>query len=147
MKLNPIRESIEGQRVVLVDDSIVRGSTMRHLVAMVRRAGAREIHLLITSPPILYPDFYGINTPTQNELIAATMDKDEICNYLGSDSLFYLSQEGMVAATGLEASVLSMSCFDGQYPISIGKRIDEIKPVDFKYSDTNIIKTSPRSGV
>lgn len=147
MKLNPIRELMEGKRVVLVDDSIVRGSTMRHLVAMVRKAGALEVHLLITSPPVLYPDFYGINTPTQAELIAATMTKDEICDHMGADSLFYLSQEGMIAATGLDESLFSTSCFDGKYPISIGKRFDEIRPVKFHYSTTNILDTTPQSGV
>ncbi|MGA2528548.1 MAG: amidophosphoribosyltransferase [Acidimicrobiales bacterium] len=122
MKLNPIFETILGKRVVLVDDSIVRGTTMRQVVEIVRDAGARQVHLMISSPPVLYPDFYGINTPNQEDLIAAHMSLEEMRAYLDADSLNFLSIEGMVRATGLSRDELSLSCFDGVYPISIGRR-------------------------
>lgn len=126
MKLNPVIETLKDQRVVLVDDSIVRGTTMRHLVSMAFEAGAKEVHLLITSPPVRYPDFYGINTPKQTELLAAYMTEDEMRDYVGATSLCFLSFDGMVEATGLPKDNFSTSCFDGVYPISIGKRADEI---------------------
>ncbi len=126
MKLNPVIETLKGQRVVLVDDSIVRGTTMRHLVSMVFEAGAKEVHLLISSPPVRYPDFYGINTPKQSELLAAHMTEDEMRDYVGATSLCFLSYDGMLGATGLPPDSFSTSCFNGVYPISIGKRADEI---------------------
>lgn len=126
MKLNPVIETIKDQRVVLVDDSIVRGTTMRHLVSMVFEAGAKEVHLLISCPPVRYPDFYGINTPKQSELLAAYMTEDEMRDYVGATSLCFLSYDGMVNATGQPKNCFSTSCFDGVYPIPIGKRADEI---------------------
>lgn len=126
MKLNPVIERIKDQRVVLVDDSIVRGTTMRHLVQMIFDAGAKEVHLLISSPPVKYPDFYGINTPKQTELLAAYMTNDQMREHLGATSLNFLSFDGMVQATGLPASNFTTSCFDGKYPVSIGKRADDI---------------------
>lgn len=126
MKLNPVIELMKDKRVVLVDDSIVRGTTMRHLVSMVFEAGAKEVHLLISSPPVRYPDFYGINTPKQSELLAAYMTHDEMVDYVGATSLYFLSFDGMIKATGLPASSFTTSCFNGDYPISIGKRAQEI---------------------
>jgi len=126
MKLNPVIETIKGQRVVLVDDSIVRGSTMRHLVSMAFEAGAKEVHLLITCPPVRYPDFYGINTPKQSELLAAYMTEEEMRDYVGATSLCFLSYDGMLEATGLPKDDFSTSCFNGVYPVPIGKRADEI---------------------
>jgi amidophosphoribosyltransferase len=126
MKLNPVIETFKDKRVVLVDDSIVRGTTMRHLVAMVFEAGAKEVHLLITCPPVRYPDFYGINTPQQSELLAAYMTEDEMRDYVGATSLCFLSYDGMLDATELPHENFSTSCFNGVYPISIGKRADEI---------------------
>ncbi len=126
MKLNPVVELIEGRRVILVDDSIVRGTTMRQLVSMVFEAGAREVHLLISSPPVRYPDFYGINTPKQSELLAAYMTEPEMKDYVGATSLSFLSFDGMVKATGLPADRFTTSCFNGDYPISIGHRAEEI---------------------
>lgn len=126
MKLNPVGETFKDKRVVLVDDSIVRGTTMRHLVAMVFEAGAKEVHLLITSPPVRYPDFYGINTPKQSELLAAYMSEEEMRDHVGATSLCYLSYDGMLSATGLPVEMFSTSCFNGVYPVSIGKRADEI---------------------
>jgi amidophosphoribosyltransferase len=127
MKLNMVVEAIKGQRVILVDDSIVRGTTMRHLVPMLFEVGAKEVHLLITSPPVRYPDFYGINTPKQSELLAAYMTEDEMRDYFGATSLCFLSYDGMLEATGLPKDNFCTSHFNGIYPISIGKREHEIK--------------------
>jgi amidophosphoribosyltransferase len=126
MKLNPVIELIKDQRVVLVDDSIVRGTTLRHLVPMLFEAGAKEVHVLISCPPVLYPDFYGINTPRQTELLSAYMTEEEICEHVGATSLHFLSYDGMLEATGLPRDSFSNSCFDGIYPIPIGKRASEI---------------------
>lgn len=126
MKLNPVIELLKDQRVVLVDDSIVRGTTMRHLVSMIFEIGAKEVHLLITSPPVRYPDFYGINTPKQTELLAAYMTEAEMRDHVGATSLHFLSFDGMIGATGLPASNFSTSHFNGVYPVSIGKRAQEI---------------------
>jgi amidophosphoribosyltransferase len=126
MKLNPIIELLKDKRVILVDDSIVRGTTMRHLVSMVFEAGAREVHLIITCPPVRHPDFYGINTPKQTELLAAYMTVPEMRDHVGATSLHFLSFDGMISATGLPASSFTNSCFNGEYPISIGKRAKEI---------------------
>lgn len=121
MKLNPVKEIFAGKRVVLIDDSIVRGTTLKQLVPMIREAGAKELHVLISCPPIRYPDFYGINTPDQNDLISARLSVRETCEYLDADSLHFLSMEGMVKATRLPKNSFSMSCFDGIYPVPIGK--------------------------
>ncbi len=126
MKLNPVIETLKGQRVVLVDDSIVRGTTMRHLVSMMFDAGASEVHLMITCPPVRYPDFYGINTPKQTDLLAAYMTEKEMSDYVGATSLCFLSFDGMIKATGRPASTFTTSCFTGVYPISIGQRAKEI---------------------
>jgi amidophosphoribosyltransferase len=131
MKLNPLVESIKDRRVVLIDDSIVRGTTMRQVVKMIFAAGAREVHLLISSPPVQYPDFYGINTPNQNDLIATKMSIEQIRQYLGSNSLYFLSYEGMIKATELPADVFSTSCFNGIYPIPIGSHAKDIRKVEF----------------
>lgn len=126
MKLNPISYILKGKRVILIDDSIVRGTTTRKLARMLYDAGAKEVHILISSPPVKYPDFYGINLPLQSDLIAHHMSPSQMVEHLGIDSLGYLSQEGMVRATGLPADSLSTACFDGIYPISIGTQQDNI---------------------
>ncbi len=125
-KLNPLPEELANKRVIAVDDSIVRGTTSRELVRRIRNAGAREVHLVITSPPIKFPDFYGIDTPNQGELIAAQKSKEEIRRFISADSLTFISLEGMIRATGLPEEVFSTSCFTGEYPIDIGKRRKEI---------------------
>lgn len=135
MKLNPVSDVLKDKRVVLVDDSIVRGTTMRQVVQMVRDAGAKELHVLISSPPVRFPDFYGINTPDQNDLIAARQNVEEIREYLGADSLHFLSYKGMIDATTLPAKNFSMSCFDGVYPIDIGARAEEFG--ELSIVDTN----------
>ena len=132
MKLNPLVSAISGRRVVLVDDSIVRGTTMRKTVSMLRDAGATEVHLLISSPPVLYPDFYGINTPKQSELIATGMTVPEIRTYVGADTLHFLSFDGMIRSTGLPEAAFSASCFNGIYPTPIGHRAKEISHINLE---------------
>lgn len=128
MKLNPIPDVLKGKRVILVDDSIVRGTTTRKIASMIYEAGAKEVHILISSPPVLYPDFYGINLPNQDDLIAHQMSPKMIGEHLGVDSINYLEYDRMIRATGMPVSKLSTSCFDGVYPISIGKQQEAIKP-------------------
>lgn len=117
LKLNPIPETLAGKRVVLVDDSIVRGSTTRQLVALVRQAGAAEVHLRVSSPPYKWPCFYGMDTSDRSTLIASTMSVEEIRQHLGADSLGYLSLEGLLAAT--EADGFCTACLSGDYPTSV----------------------------
>jgi amidophosphoribosyltransferase len=117
VKLNPVRSILEGQRVVLVDDSIVRGTTSRKIVKMVRAAGAREVHMRISCPPTISPCFYGVDTPQRSELIAATHTLEEIKKYIEADSLGYLSLEGMLNAVGSKRDSYCTSCYTGQYPV------------------------------
>ena len=119
LKLNPLRDVIEGKRLVVVDDSIVRGNTQRALVRMLREAGAREVHVRISSPPVKWPCFYGIDFATRAELIAGQLSPDEICKSIGADTLGYVSLEGLTEATTLPASRLCRACFDGNYPIPV----------------------------
>jgi amidophosphoribosyltransferase len=119
LKLNPLREVIAGQRLVVVDDSIVRGNTQRALVRMLREAGAREVHVRISSPPVKWPCFYGIDFATRAELIANGLTIDEICSSIGADSLAYVELEQLVEATTLPASRLCRACFDGHYPVAL----------------------------
>ncbi len=128
-KLTPIIEVVRGKRVVVFDDSIVRGTTSQQIVKMLFDAGALEVHCLVASPPVKFPDFYGIDTPKQSDLIAATKSVEEIEKYLGATSLRYLSYEGMIRATGLSENQFCTSCFTGVYPIDIGERAKEIKKV------------------
>jgi amidophosphoribosyltransferase len=119
VKLNPMREMLQGRRVVVVDDSIVRGTTSRKIVKMIRGAGASEVHMRISSPPIQWPCYYGIDTPTRKELIAASHDIEEIRRYLGADSLGHLSLEGMLKATGADPEHFCHACFTGDYRVGI----------------------------
>ncbi|MBK8458832.1 MAG: amidophosphoribosyltransferase [Micropruina sp.] len=119
LKLNPIRDVIEGRRLVVVDDSIVRGNTQRALVKMLREAGAAEVHVRISSPPVQWPCFYGIDFASRAELIAPGMSTDDICRSIGADSLGFISLEGLVASTGLAKRTLCRACFDGVYPVEI----------------------------
>ncbi len=119
LKLNPIKDLIEGQRVVLVDDSIVRGTTSKKIVALVREAGATEVHVRISCPPTISPCYYGVNTPKKAELIAAQMTVDEVCSYIEADSLGYLSMEGMMEAIGFDRGSVCAACWDGDYPTDI----------------------------
>ncbi|MBI2613105.1 amidophosphoribosyltransferase [Candidatus Kaiserbacteria bacterium] len=126
-KLTPIPEVIRGKRVVVMDDSIVRGTTSRQIVAMLFEAGAKEVHFLVSSPPVKFPDFYGIDTPKQTELIAATKSVEQIRQYLGATSLRFLSYNGMIKATGISDEQFSTSAFTGIYPIDIRERAKEIR--------------------
>ncbi len=119
LKLSPVREIIQGRRLVVVDDSIVRGNTSRQLVAMLRAAGAAEVHLRITSPPVKNPCYYGIDMATKAQLIGADMSVDEIRDFIGADSLHYLSLEGLMGVTPTEPDDFCRACFDGVYPIPI----------------------------
>ncbi len=124
IKLSPIREVLEGRRVVVVDDSLVRGTTSRKLLKMLRSAGAKEVHLRIASPPIISPCFYGIDTPTRQELIATSHTVEETRKYIGADSLAYLSREGLFSAFGpddADGTAFCDACFTGQYPVPFTK--------------------------
>jgi amidophosphoribosyltransferase len=122
LKLNALRDVLKGKRVVVVDDSVVRGTTSRKIVKMLRAAGATEVHLRISSPPTAWPCYYGIDTPTRQELIASTHSRDEIANYVTADSLGYLSLGGMYAAIGEERSTFCDACFSGEYLLAFPKR-------------------------
>ena len=119
LKLNPVRNLIAGKRVVLVDDSIVRGTTSRKLVRMVREAGAKEVHMRISCPPTISPCYYGVDTPTREELIASSNTPEEICRYLGADSLGYLSLPGLRQAVNDTAGDFCTSCYTGVYPTDL----------------------------
>jgi amidophosphoribosyltransferase len=119
IKLNPVRNLIEGKRIVLIDDSIVRGTTSKKIVRMVREAGAREIHVRISCPPTVSPCYYGVDTPNKSELIAANYSIEGIREFIGADSLGYLSLEGMQAATGLSADESCVACWNERYPTRI----------------------------
>lgn len=119
LKLNPLRHQIEGKRLVVVDDSIVRGNTMRQLVKMLRDFGAKEVHMRITSPPVMWPCYYGIDIDTRDQLIAPHKTIDEIREHIGADSLAYISIEGMVESTGRDADQFCLACFNGDYPVEV----------------------------
>jgi amidophosphoribosyltransferase len=119
IKLNPVRDLIEGRRVVLIDDSIVRGTTSKKIVRMVREAGAKEIHVRISCPPTISPCYYGVDTPNKADLIAAQMSVEEIRKFIDADTLGYLSLEGMMAATGIPANEACVACWNERYPTRI----------------------------
>jgi len=139
VKLNPVRSILEGQRVVLVDDSIVRGTTSRKIVKMVRAAGAREVHMRISCPPTISPCFYGVDTPQRSELIGATHTLREIQQYIEADSLGYLSLEGMLTAVAPRGASYCTSCYTGNYPVEFPRdektylqlalKLDKTEPV------------------
>ncbi len=123
LKLNPIAEVVRGKSVIMVDDSIVRGTTSGKIVKMLRNAGAREVHMLVSSPPIGYPCFYGIDTSVRKELIAATKSVEEIREYIGADSLHFLSLEGLKKSVpNVEAEDMCYACFNHDYPINDGEK-------------------------
>ena len=119
IKLNPVRSILEGRRVILIDDSIVRGTTSRKIVKMVRAAGAREVHMRIACPPTISPCFYGVDTPSRSELIAATQSLDEIRDFIGADTLAYLSLDGLLRAVRPESQSYCTSCYTGRYPVAL----------------------------
>jgi amidophosphoribosyltransferase len=122
VKLNAVRSVVDGKRVVVIDDSIVRGTTSRRLVQILRRAGAKEVHFRISSPPVKFPCYFGINTPTRNELISSQHNEEQICKEIGADSLAFISAEGMLEACrecNPEQYGFCKGCFTGEYPISV----------------------------
>jgi len=122
IKLNPVREVLEGKRVVLIDDSIVRGTTSKKIVGMVHSAGAAEVHMRISSPPTTGPCYYGIDTPLKSELIASRNSVEEIRSYVGADTLAYLSLEGLLRAVGDEVGERHCTaCFSGRYPVAVAQ--------------------------
>ena len=122
VKLNAQPEVLRGKRVIVVDDSIVRGTTSRKIVKLIRAAGAREVHLRISSPPTTGPCFYGVDTPTRRELVASSHSVEEICQYVTADTLAYLSEQGMYAALQEPAGGFCDACFTGRYPVPLGER-------------------------
>lgn len=127
MKLNPIDASIRGRRVILIDDSIVRGTTSGKMIELLRRSGAREVHMVVASPPFSHPCYFGIDVPTTGELIASERSVDEICRIIGADSLTYLSFESLYRAVGIDGGKLCTACFGGGYPVAV----DRAAPPDF----------------
>ena len=122
LKLNPIPEAVRGKRLVVIDDSIVRGSTTRQVVQILREAGATEVHMRITSPPVRWPCFYGIDMSTRQELVASDLSVEQVGEFIGADSLAYISLDSMIEATGAEKQGFCRACFDGEYPIPIPER-------------------------
>jgi len=119
LKLNPIRDLINGRRVVLVDDSIVRGTTSKKIVQMVREAGATAVHMRISCPPTTHSCYYGVDTPNREDLIASQLSVEQVREFIGADSLGYLSLEGMLASIGIESSSSCSACWTGKYPTLI----------------------------
>jgi len=118
LKLNPLKDIIKGKRLVVVDDSIVRGNTSKKIVGLLREAGALEVHLRISSPPVSWPCYYGIDTAEKSELIASDLDVESVSKAIGSDSLKYLTLERLVKATGCSKNIFCVACFNGCYPVS-----------------------------
>jgi amidophosphoribosyltransferase len=130
VKLNPVKDLLAGKRVVLIDDSIVRGTTSRKIVKLVRASGAKEVHMRISCPPTLSPCFYGIDTPTKKELIASSHTVEEIAKYIEADSLAYLSLPGLVRAMGGKGNEFCTACYTGQYPIDFVDMMSDAKAED-----------------
>ena len=137
VKLNPLREVVRDRRLVVVDDSIVRGTTTKQIVALLRKAGAAEVHVRISAPPIFHPCFYGIDTQIETELIAATHSLPEIREFIGADSLAYLSIRGVLAALDLPYEGFCFACFDGHYP----------EPVPYDAARRKLMLEEPLDGV
>jgi amidophosphoribosyltransferase len=126
LKFNPMPQVIGGERLVVVDDSIVRGTTTPSVVKLLRRAGAKEVHMRICAPPIKYPCYYGVDMATKQELIAGQKSVKQICDFIGADSLGYLSMEGLIKAVGLPKENFCLACFTGEYPIPVQLEMDKL---------------------
>jgi amidophosphoribosyltransferase len=126
LKFNPLPEVLGGKRVVVVDDSIVRGTTTPSTVAMIRRAGAREVHMRVTSPPMINPCYLGIDTARREELIAANMTVPEICEHIGADTLGYLSLPNLIDSIGISRDRFCHACFTGEYPMPVQLEFDKL---------------------
>jgi amidophosphoribosyltransferase len=156
LKLNPLRENVRGKRLVVVDDSIVRGNTQRAIVRMLREAGALEVHVRISSPPVSWPCFYGIDFPTRAELLANGLDNEGIRRSIGADTLGYISLAGLISATEQPKNRLCRACFDGEYPIElpagnlvgkhvlegVGRRVATATPGDSERAESPLVATS-----
>lgn len=127
LKLTPLPQILKGKRVVLIDDSIVRGTTARPMIQSIFEAGATEVHFLVSSPPVKFPDFYGIDTPRQESLIGAVKTVEEIRALMGATSLYYLSLNGLIESIGVSPELLNTSCFTGDYPIDLLERASEVR--------------------
>lgn len=127
IKLNPIRDAVRGKKVVVIDDSIMRGTTSRQIVRMIREAGAREVHMRVSSPPNMNPCFYGIDTATKAELIAANLSIEGIRKYIEADSLGYLSIRNLIRSIGLAEDNLCLACLNGEYPVKIPEKMQSLK--------------------
>jgi amidophosphoribosyltransferase len=127
LKFNPLPQVLDGERLVVVDDSIVRGTTTPSVVKILRKAGAKEVHMRICAPPIKYPCFFGVDMATRRELIAAQKSIPEICEFIGADSLGYLSIEGLIKAVGLPRDNFCLACFTGDYPIPVQLEMDKLE--------------------
>ncbi|MDP3768520.1 MAG: hypothetical protein Q8S13_10940, partial [Dehalococcoidia bacterium] len=126
VKLNAVPDVLKGKRVVVVDDSMVRGTTSRKIVKMIRHAGAKEVHVRISSPPIISPCFFGIDMGTRWELIAGDKQVEEIREHVGADTLGYLSVEGLIEALGLPKEKFCLACFTGSYPVPVPLQMDKL---------------------
>jgi amidophosphoribosyltransferase len=126
LKFNPMPQMLKGQRMVVVDDSIVRGTTTPKVVDLIRRAGAKEIHMRICAPPIKYPCFFGVDMATRKELIASHKSVEEIRQFIGADSLGYLSLDGLLKSVNLPGDSFCTACFTGEYPIPVQLEMDKL---------------------
>jgi len=126
LKFNPLPQVLDGERLVVVDDSIVRGTTTPSVVRLLRKAGAKEVHMRICAPPIKYPCFFGVDMATRRELIAAQKSIPEICEFIGADSLGFLSIEGLLKAVDLPRETFCLACFTGEYPIPVQLEMDKL---------------------
>jgi amidophosphoribosyltransferase len=140
MKLNPLKENLKNKRVILVDDSIVRGTTSKKLVKLLKESGAKEVHVRVSSPPIKYPCYYGIDMATHQELIASSHTVEEIKEILEADSLYYLTIEGLISAVELPKEYFCLACFNDDYPIKIPKQLEFSKFAFEKTSTPTIMK-------
>jgi len=126
LKFNPLPQVLDGKRLVVVDDSIVRGTTTPSVVKILKRAGAKEVHMRICAPPLRYPCFFGVDMATRRELIAAQKSIPEIRDFIGADSLGYLSIDGLIKAVALPRDIFCLACFTGDYPIPVQLEMDKL---------------------
>ena len=147
LKLNPLKEVIAGQRLIVVDDSIVRGNTQRALVRMLREAGALEVHVRISSPPVKWPCFYGIDFATRAELIANGLSVDEICASIGADSLAFIELDALIEATQIPKNNLCRACFDGVYPVELSEEhkvnLEIFEGIERRVSESELLLVDP----
>jgi amidophosphoribosyltransferase len=133
LKLNVVRANVAGKRIVLVDDSIVRGTTSRRIVEYLRRQGAKEVHVRIGSPPIIAPCYLGIDTPTREELVASRLSLEEVRTYLKADSIGYVSLDGLIEAVGMAEQQLCLGCLTSSYPVEIPGELCRSRQLDLAH--------------